>query len=393
MMKKIKFLITLLALVIFFTSGCSALSKPTAVPPTPVPIVTESAGVTSEGRLVPQQYVNLSFPTGGTVAEVLVKEGDVVQKDQAIARLNQRQQAASAEASAEAELLNAQQALKTLNDNASVITAQNEKKVADARDAVREAQRYLDNLIGGSKQTDINKASADVVLLKDKLDQAQKDFNSYENKSEDNLNRARLLSKLSDAQNKYDNAVRLLNNLQGNAGDIDMAIAEANLSLAQAQLAMAEQDYEKVKDGPNPDDLALAQARVKTAETALAAAQAAYDDTELKAPFAGTLAQLNLKVGELAAPGQVAAVLGDFSQWIVETNDLTEIDVPKINVGDKVQVTFDALPDVELTGVVDSISKIDVQSHGDTTYTTRIRLDKGDPRLYWGMTAVAHVQE
>ncbi len=392
-MKKINFLLISLTVAVFFISGCSALVKPTAIPPTPVPVVTETAGVTSEGRLVPQQFVNLSFPTGGTVAEVLVKEGDVIQKDQPIARLSQRQQAASAEASAEAELLNAQQALKTLNENASVITAQNEKKVADAREAVRQAQRYLDNLKAGGKSTDINKASANVVILKDKLDQAQKDFNSYENKPSDNLTRAELLSKLSDAQNKYDNAVRLLNNLQGSASDIDTAIAEANLSLAQAQLAMAQQDYEKVKNGPNPDDLSLAQARVKTAEASLAAAQAAYNDTELKAPFNGTLAQLNLKVGELAAPGQVAAVLGDFSQWIVETNDLTEIDVPKIKVGDKVQVTFDALPDVELTGVIDSISKIDVLSHGDTTYTTRIRLEKGDPRLYWGMTAVAHVQE
>jgi HlyD family secretion protein len=113
----------------------------------------------------------------------------------------------------------------------------------------------------------------------------------------------------------------------------------------------------------------------------------------LKAPFAGTVAKLDLKVGEQVLPGQPAIQLGDFSQWILETDDLTEIDVPKVQVGDEVRVTFDALPDLELTGVVDFISGIDEEKFGDVTYTTKIRMTESDPRLRWGMTGVAHIQE
>lgn len=381
---------TLIVLAALFVSGCGAipnLSKPIS---TPVPVVEQASGVVSQGRLVPQQFVNLSFNTGGLVAEVLVKEGDAVQEGQAIARLDQREQFASAVAKAEMDLLNAQQALNHLNDDASVATSAAQKKVADARAAVRDAQQWVDNLNSASPATDINSAQASVTILKDRLDQAQKDFNAYQNKSTDNLTRAELLSKLSDAQKKYDNAVRLLNNLQGTASQIDLSVAEATLSLAQAQLDLAEQDYQKVQAGPNPDDLASAQARVNATQSALAAAKAAYDDLELKAPFSGTISQLNLKVGELVSPGQTAAVLGDFSQWVVETTDLTEIDVPKIKVGEAVQVTFDALPGLELPGVVDTIGGIDVQKNGDTTYTTRIRLTQDDPQLRWGMTAIAH---
>jgi HlyD family secretion protein len=119
---------------------------------------------------------------------------------------------------------------------------------------VRSAERRVNNLETGSKQTDIDSAAADVVILKDRLDQAQKDFASYENKPEDNLTRAEMLSKLADAREKYDNALRMLNNLQGSASDIDLAIADANLSLAQAQLDLAQQQYEDVKSGPDPDE-------------------------------------------------------------------------------------------------------------------------------------------
>lgn len=384
---------TLIAALATLVAGCSSLLEAGTSTVTPVPLVTQAPGMVSEGRLVPNEYVTMSFNTAGTIGEVLVKEGEQVQAGQVIARLDQRDLYASSLASAELELLTARQALTNLEENAQVNTAAAEKNLAEAREAVRQANRRLENLISGSRQTDLDSASATVVLLKDALEKARKDFAPYENKPEDNLVRANLLSKLAEAQQRYDDAVRLLNNLAGNASEIDMAIAEASLSLAEAQLSLAEQEYEKVKDGPNPDDLASARARLKAAEAALAAAQVAFEDTELKAPFAGVIAQLNLKSGEQVVPGQPAAVLADFSGWIVETQDLTEIEVPRLEVGTEARLTFDALPDLELSGVVESIGDIYVEKFGDITYTVRIRLVESDPRLRWGMTAIAHFDE
>lgn len=386
-------MISLLTAAVMLLSSCQVISPTAENPQQEIPIVTQAPGVSAEGKLAPQYYVNLSFKAGGKVAEVLVEEGEQVEEGQVIARLDQQEQFASAVDNASYELLNAQQALKDLQDNAEVNTAQALQKVADGRDAVRSAERYLNNLNTGSKEVDINQTKADVVILKDRLESAQEDFAPYANKPEDNVTRAQYLSKLSDAQRKYDNAVRLLNNLEGSASDIDLSIAEANLSLAQASLTLAEQEYEKVKNGPDPDQLASAQAREKAAETGLAAAKAALEDRELKAPISGTLAKLDLKAGELASPGAVVAVLADFSNWIVETDDLTELDVPKVSVGQNVRVTFDALPDVELAGKVDSISEVHEEKSGDVTYTTKITLTESDPRLRWGMTAVAHFVE
>ena len=101
-----------------------------------------------------------------------------------------------------------------------------------------------------------------------------------------------------------------------------------------------------------------------------------------------------VKAGEVATPGQVALVLADFSSWRVETDNLTEIELPSIAVGQLVQVTFDALSDVELAGVVNTISPFFEIKRGDVTYAVEIGLlDETDPRLQWGMTTVVTFEE
>lgn len=389
MNSKILFM-TILLLVGLLAAACGAIGPSAANAPeaTAIPVVAADTQVIAEGRLVPHQFVNLAFKAGGQVAEVLVKEGQAVEAGQVIARLTNREQLETAIASAEMELLNAQQARDALTKNADVNAALALQAVADAQDAVRETQRNLTNLQVGSRPTDIDQARADVVLLKDSLDQAHKKFKSYENKPEDNLKRAMFLSKLAEAQQRYDDAVRLLNNLEGSANELDVAISEADIAVANAQLALAEQNYEDLKDGPDPDDIAAAEARITAAETGLKAARVALENIELLAPFAGEVVDLGAKAGELVNPGQAVVVLADFSQWVVETDDLTEIEVPDISAGQSVTVTPDALPDLELSGTVDSISDLFEEKRGDVTYTARILLNEADQRLRWGMTVV-----
>lgn len=366
--------------------GCQSQATTPGITVEAVPTVQGQGGVKVEGRLVPQEYVNLSFNMGGTVAELLVQEGELLEAGQVIARLDQQSRLASAVAAAELDVVNARQALKALNENAEVSSAAALQGVAAARDAVRDAERYLNNLNKGSRQTDIDSARADVIVLKDQLEEAQEDFARYERKPEDDVTRATYLSRLADAQRKYDNAARLLNNLQGTPSEIDLAIAEASLSLAQARLALAESDYEEVKSGPDPDALEAAQARLAAAESAQLAAQAALADAELVSPISGTLVELNLKEGEQVTPLLPVAVVADISRWKVETQDLNEMEIPRIEVGQAATIRPDALPDLQLDGTVDSISQIFAEKFGDVTYTTRILLDKGDPRLRWGMT-------
>ena len=127
--------------------------------------------------------------------------------------------------------------------------------------------------------------------------------------------------------------------------------------------------------------------RFNRPKLSLAAAKTAVTDTELRAPLAGTIAKLDVKPGETAAPGLSIGILADFSGWQIVTDDLTEIKVPNIAEGQPVIVTFDALPELELKGRVDSIGTLFQTNSGDIVYPVKVKLIEVDPRLRWGMTA------
>ena len=104
----------------------------------------------------------------------------------------------------------------------------------DAEKTVESAERRLRTVSSAADESDIAAAEAQVVLAKDALDDAKEDFEPYENKPEDNLQRANYQSKLAAAQQVYDAAVRQLNALKGTGSEADIAVAEADLATAVA---------------------------------------------------------------------------------------------------------------------------------------------------------------
>ena len=400
-----------------------------------LPVVDIDMNVVAEGRLVPQDSVHLAFTVGGQVDEVLVEEGDTVQAGDVIARLGDREQLeaniAAAELAfslieqdmltiemevdnAEVELLNAQQALDALHENWPDEAIAAQQALNNARQDVHDKERSFKYLTGTAAQFDIDTAWAQVVIAEKDLEDAEEDFEEYAHKPEDNLIRATYQGKLAQARKAYDAAVRKYNALKDPSNEFDISQAETNFVIAQARLEQLQSDYEELVDGPDPDDIEAVEARIAAAESCLAtaigrresiedrlsaskadilAAQAALDKLDLVASINGTVVDLDLIEGEQVAAGTNVTQIADFSQWYVETDNLTEIDVVEIAVGQPVSVVFDALSDVELTGVVDSISDVFEEKRGDITYTTRIVLDDSHPLLRWGMTGAVTFEE
>jgi HlyD family secretion protein len=118
-----------------------------------------------------------------------------------------------------------------------------------------------------------------------------------------------------------------------------------------------------------------------------AGARSALANAEVRAPFAGTLTNLDLKVGEVAPAGQTVLTIADLTGWVVKTTDLTEIDVVKIKVGQPVDLTFDAIPNVNLKGNVLTISQNYTEKQGDIDYIVTVLLTDTNPAIRWGMTA------
>ncbi len=382
-------LLILFSLGAFFLISCSAFATPTptVVVPTQQPGSSIGGSVSAEGRLVPKEHAELTFPISGQVEEVLVKKGDEVKKGDVVARLSNAEQMHAAIANAELELTNSKQALDDLDKNAATEKANYMQEISKQSQAVRDAQFNLDNFkirkgqetmtpMEGIKMTSqaLDKARAAYEPYKFKCDAGTGNKNNI-NLSECNKTKNKLKQELDWAQSDYNSAVHRL----------ELATA---LETAQARLDKAMQDLETVKDGPDPEKVASAEARIAAAEASLESAKSNLQDLDLLATIDGTVVEVDIIPGDQVAPGKIVAQLADFSEWYVETDNLTEIDVVNIENDQRVRVVADAIPDLELAGVVERIAQTYEEKRGDITYTTKILLKESDPRLRWGMTVL-----
>ena len=371
--------------------GCSAFPGGETPTPVPEPVDDFVPIVSATGVVVPEQWARLSMTGSGVVTEVAVEEDDVVSLGETMVRLEGQEALEAAISAANFELASAEHALEALYKDTELLAAQAHQAMIIAQQEVEDAEQYLVNLQSPAPKVDIDQAKANLLLAKIRLDDTREDFEPYEKKPESNKTRAALFSQLAEAQKLYDGTVRRLNNLSGEASELDIAEAEADLLLAQEQLAVAERDYEIYKNGPDPDDVKLAEERVQNAEVQLNATVKALDDLELNAPFDGTVSELYVKESEWIAPGQPILLLADLENLRVETTDLNEIDVARIEIGDTAIVNFDALPDVVVEGKVIRVAQKAAEGSG-VNYTVVVLLDEIPEKLRWGMTAFVDVE-
>jgi len=122
-------------------------------------------------------------------------------------------------------------------------------------------------------------------------------------------------------------------------------------------------------------------------EAQLEAAEAGVAAFSVIAPFDGVVADLNAKLGGSINAGEAAVTVADFSQWLVQTTDLTEIDVVALEEGQPVTISLDAIPDAALAGEILSIGQTYAENQGDIVYEVTILLTDTHPAMRWGMTA------
>jgi multidrug resistance efflux pump len=380
MKRNINFL-TILTIGTILISGCSAVGLKSTPTSTPIPIVEASDSVISQGNLVPKEYMYLAFPIGGHVEEILVKQGDPVTAGQVLARMGDQEQYQANLTSAMLEVENAQQSLDELNQNAEIMSTNAWLALLDANQQVIQAENAWNKVDTDEYQKDIDDAEIEVSDAETALEDAQTEFDKYANLDPENPAYKAAEKDLNEAQDDYDKAVHTRDQLI-----IDRDRAQANLELAKALQVKAQSDYDATRQGPDPDKLTLAQMNLETAQAHQTAAQSALDNMEIKAPFDGTVVDVNIKPGELTGSDKWAVLVADFSEWYVETNDLTEQEVVKISLGQGAAISPDALPELHLSGVVTEIADNFSYQAGDILYKVRLRVEEPDPLLKWGMT-------
>jgi len=173
--------------------------------------------------------------------------------------------------------------------------------------------------------------------------------------------------------------------------EVAVAQAEASVEAAQAQAGQALATLDRMRSGPTLEEVSVAEASVAQAAERLDSARALLTQTSLNAPFDGSIGLIQVRQGEEVMPGQPVMMLGDLSTLQVETTDLDEIDVARVQPGERVDLTFDALPDRVLSGRVARIAPMSTPGQTATTYAVVIELEETDPALRWGMTAFVDI--
>ncbi len=357
-MKTKKLAVTIILSATLLTlAACSSPAISNQALAATLPVATATSGTIVEGRVEPVRYVNIALNTSGLVSDVLNAEGDQVTAGQVVARLksNQAQALESARATAAQNLTNAYENL-------------------------RDAQYALDNFDVPSDFTGQTPAEA-VSQTLEKLNAARDAYEPYRyqfwdskygyldlsNSDAYKFVRNRINQDAVDAKRRVDDAWSMYRKaIQWMGLDTDLKTAQANVDQAQ-------KDYNALQDTSFSENTV--------------GIRAALANAEVRAPFAGTITDLNLKVGELASPGQTVMTLADFSSWVIKTTDLTEMDVVNVKQGQPVTVTLNAIPGVTLNGMVQSIAQNYSENLGNIVYEATVLLTDRDPGIRWGMTA------
>jgi HlyD family secretion protein len=339
-----------------------------------------SAVVDETGEVYADQTAILFWETKGIVGEINVKLGQEVVAGQILATLNETSLPQTIYL-AQQDLINSERALENLYEGAAESAAIAQLAVANARDALDSAEyRWTLNQPGNrASDEELKSAKAKRTIAEKQETQKQKE---YDNAS-GSIAKAKAQINLTAAINQRQYAVWYLNWLQDGGDEIEMAIFDANVAVGLANLEAAEREYNRVKDGPDPDDISMAEARI-------AAAQASLDMTSITAPFGGVITSVDVLPGDLVVPNTLAFRIDNLKNLLVDVG-VSEIDINQIKVGQPVTLSFDAVLGKEYQGEVVEVSPVGVLQQGLVSFEVTIELLDADEDVRPGLTAAVAI--
>lgn len=353
-----------------------------------------SVTVSATGPVSPARQVALVFELSAPVREILVKDGQAVIQGDILARLDTTD--------LDNALTNAQIALQSQQvAYEALIAPARDVDIAAAQAAVNVAQAQAGSASLGADTEQLEIARLQAEIARNQLWQAQLQRDAGPATIEQIREQAAVLGidsgigpppdpaddvnpQIKQAENGVQLADVNLTGVENQPADV------ATLASANAQLVAAQAQLDRLLNGPTDLQLQVADTQLQIAQLALDAAQATANRAVLTAPFDGVVATSNLVVGENPPANDAAIQFIDPSSYYVDVA-VDETDIVKLQVGQKVNLKLDALPDADITGVVTRVAVTPVRAGQLVTYTVRVTLDPTTERVRVGMTATATI--
>jgi HlyD family secretion protein len=185
------------------------------------------------------------------------------------------------------------------------------------------------------------------------------------------------LSKLNSDLSGLSSSQNSIQNNKDSIVSVDRTIEEKQLSL------------DNLKQGPTDLDIRSKQLAVQQKQDALTQANENLSDCYIYAPFDGVISGVNVKKGDSISSGTaIANIITD--QRVIDIT-LNEVDAAKVKVGQKATITFDALPNLSMSGQISEVDTVGSVSQGVVSYGIKITLDVQNEDIKPGMSATADI--
>lgn len=403
--------------------------------------ITQVVSVT--GNTTPIQSLDLSFQTGGTIAEVDKNAGDSVNNGDVLVRLNtsglqaQLAQAQAGVASAQAQLAQLQagptpqsvQVSQTALASAEQTLANSYDNIPDtitdgyakANDAVRnQIGTFYNNPDSNNPQLSFNVNNAGVVTsaITQRV-QVGQTLNSWAaeimefSSSTSQLSTSTLYQALQDANTNLGVVANMLNTdataivdenglsdstvatyktdvanaiTEVSGAQSDISTLSQSIASEEAAVAQAQAQLNVTLAGSTANDIAAQQAQVQSAQANVQSIQVNINNATLVSPIAGVVTVQNAKVGEIAVAGQTITSIISANNFEIDAY-VPETDIGKVNVGDAVNMTFDAFPGETFAGKVFYIDPAETIESGVVDYLVKTSFNTPDSRIKSGLTA------
>ncbi len=320
-----------------------------------------SASIFGTGTVQPLQTAALTWKTGGTVGEVYVSIGQTVEKGQLLMSLDPDSVSADI-LQAQIDVINIQNALDELYENWGADLAQ-------ARLDLLNAEETLENL--DTRRARMNSQRCSDARIEDLEEEYERAEQVYQFRQDALSLRA------------VNTALANLNFCRADFSDREVAEADLELELAQARVERGQNRVDLLSDGPDPDQVTIF-------ETQLAIAQSRLDSPNVTAPFDGMVTALPVQPGDVVTVGAQAVQLDNLSGLNLDVQ-ISEIDIPFVEVGQPAQLVFDAYFELTFDGEVTEISPVGRAVQGVVEYTVRVKLLDANERIRPGMTAAVNI--
>lgn len=333
--------------------------------------------VIATGIIKPVREVKISPKQTGLLKELYVQQGDRVKRGQIIALMDDSNllgQIAAAKGAYLSSVENSKK-LKRGNRPQEVLAARFQKQ--RAREGVRNAEQNISRL------------SAQMEALK-----AQLRRNEQFAKAQAFLAKSGAISEQTSIDAE---TAAHVTRAQLEAAERELGQARVAKAQSEADSEALEQQYNLMKSGFRAEDVAAAYHASEQSKGNLQYLESLRNDTRIKAPFDGIITQKYADSGAIVTPTTSAATTSATSSSIVAlagrlemVAQVSEANVPKIRIGQEVEIVATSFPDKTYHGKVTQIAPAAIVTMNVTTFEVHAEItDDPDNKLLSGMNVSA----